>query len=200
MQLWGIKPECEAMKKMSNVTSKVERTKELACLTGVGKASDLRLLRGGTLNGKFRKGFTLVEIIVVIAIIAILTSFLIANFTNIRRTTRDAQRKLDLRGIQASLEIYRSDEGSYPPSLPLTGCGDPWVVVSVTYIQSIPCDPLASNTQYNYTLLPSGNYTLVACLENIDDNQKDDADGGGNDTCGIPGTPDGKVSYTLRNP
>ena len=55
------------VKHQAFITSKVERTKELACLTGVGKVSDLRLLRGGT-----TKGFTLIELLVVIAVLGIL--------------------------------------------------------------------------------------------------------------------------------
>jgi len=140
-------------------------------------------------------GFTLVEIIIVIAIIGILTSFLVANFTQIKRTARDAQRKSDLRSIQASLEIYRSDEGSYPSSLPLTGCGDPWVAVGVTYIQTMPCDPLSTpHPQYSYSL-SSGNYALVACLENTDDSQKDDLSIAPCDTT----DPYSNRSFTLKN-
>ena len=56
-----------------------------------------------------KKGFTLVELLIVVAIIGILSTLLMANFIGVRQRARDAQRKADLRQIQSALELYRSD-------------------------------------------------------------------------------------------
>src|SRR6476660_8938524 len=64
-----------------------------------------------------QRGFTLTELLVVIAIIAILSTFSISNFLTVRSRARDAQRKVDLKQLQSSLELYRSDQGAYPASL-----------------------------------------------------------------------------------
>jgi len=149
----------------------------------------------------FKKGFTLIEIMVVIAIIGILSSFLIGAFSGLRQTTRDSQRKTDLRLIQSALEIYRSDTGKYSSSSPINPCGGSWTVSSTVYMQKIPCDPLSA-AAYTYIYdSTKGSYSLFACLEDVDDKDRDDVDGGTKDSCGpSPTPPDQKVSYTLQNP
>jgi general secretion pathway protein G len=93
----------------------------------------------------FNKGFTLIELLIVIAIIGVLSTLLMANFIGVRQRARDAQRKSDIRQIQAALEIYRSDSGAYPPtgSFP-SPCGSPLASGGSTYMQKIPCDPSGS--------------------------------------------------------
>lgn len=125
-----------------------------------------------------QSGFTIIELLIVIAIIGILSSLLLSNFIGIRQRARDTQRKANLLQIQAALEMYRADQGSYP----LTGsvvCGSALAVGSSTYMQKVPCDPLDSapfNTPapFIYSYTSSGTtYSLIACLENISDSEKD---------------------------
>lgn len=142
-------------------------------------------------------GFTLIELLVAISIIGVLSSFLLANFIGVRERARDGVRKSDLRQIQSALELYRSDQGNYPDTASFPNCstaftdgGNP----AVTYMQKIPCDPL-NTEQHIYTYSSDGNtYSLYACLENINDSQKE-----------IPNNPtycDGSTnwSYRLQNP
>jgi len=141
-----------------------------------------------------QRGFTLIELLVAISIIGILSSFLLANFVGVRQRARDGVRKSDLRQIQAALELYRSDQATYPDD-PLPTCGDPLQDKSnppVIYMKKIPCDP-STAAVYTYSS-PSGNatYSIIACLENGNDSQKD-----ATDACGSAGAP---VSYTLQNP
>ncbi len=65
------------------------------------------------------KGFTLVEMIVVVAVIGILASIVYANFGAARAAARDDVRKSALKEMQLSLELYRAQYGTYP----VTGCG-----------------------------------------------------------------------------
>lgn len=145
-----------------------------------------------------QKGFTLIELLVVLAIIGILTSFLLANLVGAKARARDAERKSDLRQIQAALELYRADLSSYPAQ-PLPNCGLPLPAPSggTVYMQKIPCDPLNSPPNYVYTYVQTGGgtgYTLTACLENLNDSQKDKV----NDSTACSGTQN--WSYTLTNP
>jgi general secretion pathway protein G len=146
-------------------------------------------------NLKFQKpaGFTLMELLIVIAIIAVLTTFTVANFLTGRTRARDAQRKSDLRQIQAALELYRADQGTYPPLLP--ACGSSLTSGGVKYMQKVPCDP-ANSGQQIYTYVYTGiEYKLVSCLENINDKQKDASNDAG--YCAGGAT---NWSYTLTNP
>ncbi len=65
----------------------------------------------------FRKqqGFTLVEILIVVSIIALLSSVLFASFSQARAKARDSKRVQDLLEVQKALELYRAKNGIYPP-------------------------------------------------------------------------------------
>lgn len=121
-------------------------------------------------NKQTSYGFSLLELLIVISIIGILAGLLMVNFVNIRQRGRDAQRKSNLRQIQAALELYRSDIGSYPTSLSssATTCGPgSWMTANgTTYMSTIPCDP--NGGAYFYSGGASA-YILAACLENAND-------------------------------
>lgn len=143
-------------------------------------------------NLKFQKGFTLVELLIVVAIIGILASLLTANFIGVRQRSRDAQRKSDLRQMQSGLELYRSDQGSYPTIIP--NCSNALMTPNCstsTYIQKVPVDPRGTS----YTYSSNGTtYSIIACLENGNDSEKDSSNA--NPPCdGTTG-----FSYTIRNP
>ena len=140
------------------------------------------------------EGFTLIELLIVLAIIGVLASFLLANLISVKARARDAERKSDLRQLQAAFELYRSDQGTYPAA-PLPACGNQLQAPSggSVYMQKIPCDPL-NNGAYTYTQTGGGTgYTLLTCLENVNDSQKDKANS-------APCTGTSNWSYTLTNP
>src|SRR3989338_8407272 len=100
-----------------------------------------------------KKGFTLIEILIVVSIIAILITFLVPNFVGIRTRARDTRRKSDLSQIQKALELYKSDQN--PPAYPATGffdsalCGSCWSSGDCSgnsniYMRKVPCDPLSA--------------------------------------------------------
>jgi len=60
------------------------------------------------------RGFTLVEILVVISIISLLSSVVFASVNSARAKARDAKRASDLRQIATALEFYYDTNGSYP--------------------------------------------------------------------------------------
>lgn len=150
-----------------------------------------------------QKGFTLIELLVVVAVIGVLSSLLMANFVGIRQRARDGQRKSDLHQIQSALELYRSDNGSYPTNLATTNILQCNVALSSgtnVYMKIIPCDALNSlEYRYQYSAT-STNYCLRACLENSNDAQKDAT---ANSVAGCDFSGSGitcTTSYTLQNP
>lgn len=60
------------------------------------------------------KGFTLVELLVVVAIIAILSAVGVTVYSNIQLQTKNEKRKADIQAIHKALEIYKSNYGLYP--------------------------------------------------------------------------------------
>jgi len=151
-------------------------------------------------NRKFCKGFTLVELLVVIAVVGILSGTVITliNPANYLKKGRDTQRKSDLSVIQSAFEIYKADLGIYPPQ-PLPSCGNPLTAGSPpsTYMRRFPCDP-RNTGQHVYRYVPSaGNtaYSLIACLENTSDLQKDPTNNSAYCTGGTT-----NWSYTVQSP
>ena len=88
-----------------------------------------------------KRGFTLLELIVVITIIGILTTFGYLNYATSLEKSRDGKRKADLEQIRSALEMYRADETQYP----LTGNLS---ILDPDYI-SLPTDP--KGFAYNYS-------------------------------------------------
>ncbi len=63
---------------------------------------------------KNKKGFTLIELLVVIAIIGLLSTLAVVTLSSARQKARDARRKSDLKQISTAMELYYSENESYP--------------------------------------------------------------------------------------
>ncbi|MFH0851996.1 MAG: type II secretion system protein [bacterium] len=61
-------------------------------------------------------GFTLMELLVVVAIIGILASIVLVSLNSARAKARDAKRLQDIRQIQSALDLYYDKYGAYPVS------------------------------------------------------------------------------------
>lgn len=117
-------------------------------------------------------GFTLMELLISVSIIAILIAISIASYTTINKQSRDTKRKSDIEQLRSALEMYRANNGYYPN----TGTGS-WVdastlstVLDTSYILAIPVDPKSSTTPYMYMATNVSNglyyaYCISAMLE-----------------------------------
>lgn len=66
---------------------------------------------------KNKKGFTLIEILIVISIIGLLASVVLVNLGGFRAKGRDARRIADLRTLQNTLELYFGVNNKYPSAI-----------------------------------------------------------------------------------
>ena len=108
-----------------------------------------------------KKGFTLMEILIAIAIIAILTAIGIVSYGSINRGARNAKRKSDIGQIQSALELYRSDFGYYP-AINTSSLDDAKNLENnadfITYLTVVPTDPRDNAYVYQATSLNVGQY------------------------------------------
>ena len=84
-----------------------------------------------------QQGFTLMELLVVMTIIAILATIGLAGYRHKTTLARESVLKEDLFQVRHSLEQYRADRGKLPSSLqPLKDLG---------YLREIPVDPMTNS-------------------------------------------------------
>lgn len=132
-----------------------------------------------------KKGFTLLELMIVIVLIGILVTMGTFAFMSSQKKARDARRKQDLSQISKALEMYNNDQNKYPAadaSGQISGCGTtyaevcPWgtsfgntsSVPNVIYMTKLSKDPMFPSFTYKYVPTTSG-YRLYARLENLED-------------------------------
>ncbi|MCL4384207.1 prepilin-type N-terminal cleavage/methylation domain-containing protein [Patescibacteria group bacterium] len=94
-----------------------------------------------------QSGFSLVEIMISVAILAMLMVVSYMVMPSLINRAYDARRKADLQKIKTYLESYYSDAGTYPRELP--NCGQPLEFNQKVVSPIIPCDPV-SNEPYVY--------------------------------------------------
>lgn len=138
------------------------------------------------IKNKTKKGFTLVELLVVISIISILTIVGISSFRTVQIKSRDVRRKNDLNSISKALNMYYNDNGSFPfgPLLNIdsmiktSGVGFSAEVngTVVTYMVEMPRETTDGVEKYKYLGTTGKSFKLFANLENENDNNclKDD--------------------------
>lgn len=117
-----------------------------------------------------RDGFTLLELLVVISIIAILITVGLTSFSTAQRKGRDAKRKSDVKEVQNALEQYYSVCGfAYP-----TPTGSFFVSINcptpaISIMPTVPADPRVVTPYYcgptPGASCTSSSYTICAMLE-----------------------------------
>lgn len=106
-------------------------------------------------NKTKKNGFTLIELIVTVTIIAILTVVGMVSYSGTSKKARDNRRMADLEKIRVALELYRQGTGSTYPA-------DKDSLVP-TYLQAFPVDP--KGNPYTYSRPSDYKYTITTTLE-----------------------------------
>jgi prepilin-type N-terminal cleavage/methylation domain-containing protein len=63
---------------------------------------------------KTSKGFTIVELLIVIVVIGILAALVLNSFRGVQERARDTKRRTDVNAQASQLEVYYTDNGGYP--------------------------------------------------------------------------------------
>jgi len=107
---------------------------------------------------KKEQGFTLVEIMIVVAIIALLAAIAIPNLLRARMTSNDALAKATLRAMSTAAESFgTANNGNFPADeAALTGATPPYL--NVPYCANSPI----AGFNYDCTGMSTAGYTIIA--------------------------------------
>lgn len=128
------------------------------------------------------RGFTIVELLIVIVVIGILATLVITTYNGIQEKARDTKRKTDVNALQGQIEAYQAQNGKYPTLANINDSTfraanmkglDPAALQDPKGSSQALCGSTTANC-YTYAATPSGcdnsttdctAYTLTATLE-----------------------------------
>lgn len=104
-----------------------------------------------------KRAFTLIELLIVVAIIAILAAIAVPNFLEAQTRAKVSRARADMRSVATGIEAYATDSNHYPPPVAYLGSGPytmedpsqdeyqafvpPRLTTPVAYMTSLPADP-----------------------------------------------------------
>ena len=121
-------------------------------------------------NGINKKGFTILELLISIAIIAVLSSIIMVSMTGIKKQTRDTRRMSDINEIQKALNLYFTTTNRFPiftSETIITGTDAfSTLLEQGGHITQVPTDPAYPEYAYTYQSDSTGaNFNLKFCME-----------------------------------
>ncbi|HOM33012.1 MAG TPA: prepilin-type N-terminal cleavage/methylation domain-containing protein [Candidatus Paceibacterota bacterium] len=117
------------------------------------------------------KGFTLIEMLVVVAVIGLLASLILVGLSGFRTRGRDTRRIADIKEVQNGLEVYYMKNGTYPIIQDsATGWNELEKALTTAGINQIPNDPNAPTKTYYYSS-DGQHYVIGVELEDLDSNK-----------------------------
>ena len=140
------------------------------------------------MNGARRRGFTIIEMIVVVAVIAFLISVAVPAFTAMSNQAKQVKVDGDLHVMKLALDTYNMRNGRFPDDDLEQGQAT-LLAEPISVVESYRYDPFAAdtNTKYDYLLSSNGEYYVVYSV--------------GRDHAGVMTvSDDGEVAITAGNP
>src|SRR5260221_699459 len=119
---------------------------------------------------KKQKGFTLVELLIVIIIIGILATLVIVTFSGVQAKARDSQRQTDIGAVDSHVEAYFAEHGWYPTLVQLNDSAwrstnlkglDPSALLAPNSTTAIDANA-ATTSKYSYKPIETGTTACTA--------------------------------------
>ncbi len=96
-----------------------------------------------------QRGFTLIEIMVVVVILAILATVVVQNLAGKPDEAKISKAKTDIAALESSLDLYRLDNGKYPSTDEgLDALMEKGGKLGESYLKKLPQDPWNNDYQY----------------------------------------------------
>jgi general secretion pathway protein G len=86
-----------------------------------------------------RFGFTIIELLVVMAVLAVLASLVMPRYVDKVETARETVLRQDLQGLRLAIDQFYRDQSRYPENLQ--------ELVTKRYIRAIPVDPVTDKAE-----------------------------------------------------
>jgi len=145
-----------------------------------GAGAPRRGLPARARRGRAECGFTLLELLIVVALIGIIAALAVPQFKNTPRKAKEAVLKEDLYILRDVIDQHFTDKGKYPSSLQ--------DLVEAGYLRKIPNDPITGSSE---------TWVIETVPPSEGDDGADDAGGGVYDVhSGAPGTALDGTSYS----
>jgi general secretion pathway protein G len=87
---------------------------------------------------RYRQGFTLIELMVVLVVVAVLASIVVPRYLDRVDDARETVLKQNLVGTRTAIDQFYRDKARYPATLD--------ELVTERYIRDVPFDPIAQRT------------------------------------------------------
>ena len=111
----------------------------------------------------FKKGFTIIELLIVMAVIAILVGIAVPSFRGIQVQAWTSKASGDTKVLKIALESYYMKNGNFPTDTPETAYQAALLAESPSMIESNMYDPFGASATsvYKYDISDNGKYYIV---------------------------------------